>query len=209
MNKCSHEGWIDDYLLGRLEDGRRKEFEEHYFNCRTCFEALVERDEIVSALKDAPDIFAPEARRKPSPAGRVFAWLSPRQWALAGAAALLLVAGLTVLPQLRGPAPRFVMTGEETVRGGALALVFPIADVGAAPAELRWKPLGGNVEYQVSLYEGDLIWKSAAKEPRIALPEDIRARMTAGRVFSWQVKAFSAEGTLVAVSGRARFAIAG
>ncbi len=214
MNKCSYEGWIDEYLLNRLDDGRRKEFEEHYFNCPACFDMLVERDEIIGALKGAPSAFASEARRaapnrKTTGPGRVFAWLSPRQWALAGTAALLLAVVLAVIPRFRGPAPQFVMTGEETVRGGSLALIFPVADLGAAPAEFRWKSLGENVEYLVSIYEEGLIWKASSKEPRIVLPEDVRARMTAGRAFSWQVKAFSAEGTLIAVSGRARFAITG
>jgi hypothetical protein len=212
MNKCSFEGRIDGYLLGRLDADERKAFEEHYFDCRVCFDKLVERDEIIAALKAAPAIFAAEMRpaakpRKAAGPGWVFSRLAPRQWALVGAAAVLLVAALTIIPLFRGSSPHFVMTGEETLRGGSLVPVSPVADLKAAPIEFLWKAVGRDLEFQVSVYEEELIWKAAAKEPRILLPEDVRARMTAGHTYYWQVKAFTAEGTLVAASNRVRFSI--
>ncbi|TEU08210.1 MAG: hypothetical protein E3I52_02220, partial [Candidatus Aminicenantes bacterium] len=33
--KCKH--LIDDYLFDRLDDEKKKKFEEHYFNCPYCF----------------------------------------------------------------------------------------------------------------------------------------------------------------------------
>jgi hypothetical protein len=206
MNKCSFESRIDGYLLGRLDADERKAFEEHYFECRACFDKLVERDEIIAALKAAPPSFAAESRKVSGP-GWVFARLAPRQWALVGAAAVLLVAALTVIPLFRGSSPHFVMTGEETLRGGSLVPVSPVADLKAAPIEFLWKAVGRDIEFQVSVYEEELIWKAAAKEPRIRLPEDVRARMTAGHTYYWQVKAFTAQGTLVAASNRVRFSI--
>jgi hypothetical protein len=206
MNKCSFESRIDEYLLGRLDAGERKAFEEHYFDCRACFDKLVERDEIIAALKAAPPVFAAETRKASGP-GWVFARLAPRQWALVGASAVLLVAALTVIPLFRGSSPHFVMTGEETLRGGSLVPVSPVADLKSAPVEFLWKAAGRDLEFQISVYEEELIWKAATKEPRILLPADVRARLTAGHTYYWQVKAFTAQGTLVAASNRIRFSI--
>jgi len=107
----------------------------------------------------------------------------------------------------RGSSPQFVMTGEETVRGASLTLISPVDGVKGVPAEFRWQALGENVEYQVSIYDERLVWKTSTKESRIIPPEDVKLRMAAGRAYSWQVKAFSREGTLIAVSSRVQFAI--
>ncbi len=51
MRKCKFEDLIDNYLLNRLDGDKKKNFEEHYFNCPCCFETMVERDELISIIK--------------------------------------------------------------------------------------------------------------------------------------------------------------
>lgn len=212
MTECKYEGSIDRYLLHKMGEGERNEFEEHYFNCASCFTKMVERDEIIGVLKREKSVFAAEERpaieaRTAAWHERVFTFFTPKQWALAGAAAALLIAVLTMTPLLRNGHPEFVMNGEETVRGGSLTLISPVIDINAVPAYFEWKKLGHDVEYQVSLYNGDLLWKTSTKDNKVSLPKDIKSRMIAGQRYSWQVKAFSKEGTLIAVSSRVQFTV--
>jgi len=212
MIECKYEGWIDRYLLNRLGEGERNEFEEHYFNCASCFAKTAERDEIVSVLKRERSVFAAEERpaietRTAAWYDRVVAFLTPKQWALAGAAAALLVAVLTVTPLLRNTPPEFVMNGEETVRGVSLTLISPIIDIKTVPAYFEWKKLGEDVEYQVSIYNGKLLWKTSTTDNKVSPPDDVKSRMVAGQSYSWQVKAFSKQGTLIAVSSRVQFTV--
>ena len=51
MRKCKHEDLIDDYLLNKLTEEKKQEFEAHYFNCHVCFERMAERDEMLAAIK--------------------------------------------------------------------------------------------------------------------------------------------------------------
>ena len=67
--------------------------------------------------------------------------------------------------------------------------------------------LGADVEYQVSIFNGRLLWKTTTRDSRLTLPDDVKALMTAGQKYSWQVKAFSLQGTLIAVSSRVQFTI--
>ena len=213
MRKCQFENQIDDYLFNRLEGGDKDAFEEHYFNCRSCFELMEERSELISAVKSRGAwIFKPQPapeKRSLAPAfEKVFSYFTPRQWAtVAAAAAVLLVAVFGVLPQFKGPSPQFVLSDNEVVRGGSLTLMSPVIDVKVAPAFFEWKSLGQDVQYKIFLYNGGLIWTAATSENRIAVPEDVRQKMVSGQKFAWQVKAFSSRGTLIAVSSRLEFQI--
>jgi anti-sigma factor RsiW len=51
MKKCLFADQIDDYLLNRLEGEAQEQFEEHYFNCPSCFRQMEERDALVSTIK--------------------------------------------------------------------------------------------------------------------------------------------------------------
>lgn len=212
MKKCSYEARIDKYLLGKLEAKESAEFEEHYFNCSSCFGKLAERDDVIGVLKRDRSVFAAEERpaieaKRAAWYDKAFAFLTPRQWAFAGAAAALLVAVLTVTPLFRNAPPEFVLTGEDTVRGGSLTLISPVIDIGSVPAFFEWKSLGKDVEYLVSIYNGKLLWKTTTRNNRISLPDEVKALMIAGTKYSWQVKAFSPQGTLIAVSSRVQFTI--
>lgn len=213
MKKCQFEDNIDSYLLNKLEEGDRDIFEEHYFNCPTCFQKMQERNEIISAIKTRGVWIFKEER---GPAKNAFVpafekittFFTPRQWAtVAAAAALLLVTIFGVLPQFRSSAPRFVLSEKDVVRGKTLSLISPIIDVKAAPAFFEWTELGGDAEYKIYVSNHGLIWTAATKDTRIAVPDEIRRLMTPGENYSWQVRAFSTKGTLIAVSSRVQFQI--
>ncbi|MDH7512639.1 MAG: zf-HC2 domain-containing protein [Clostridiales bacterium] len=213
MKKCQFEDQIDGYLMNKLEGEDRDIFEEHYFNCPKCFQKMQERDEIISAIKTRGVwIFKEEsgpARKAFVPAfERVTTFFTPRQWAtVATAAALFFVIVFGVLPQFRSSAPRFVLSEKDVVRGKTLSLISPVIDVKAAPAFFEWTELGGDAEYKIYVSNHGLLWTAATKDTRIAVPDEIRRLMTAGENYSWQVRAFSSKGTLIAVSSKVQFQI--
>jgi hypothetical protein len=214
MSKCKFEDLIDGYLLKRLSEKDKEAFEEHYFNCSSCFEKLKERDVIIRTIKNYPQLLREEKTEARQPSRAIFkrevaAFFSPRQLALAGITALLLVVIIFVLvPRNQSPTPNFFLTDEETVRGSSITLISPVIDMNQIPSSFEWKKLGEEIEYQVSIFNHGLLWKAATKENRITLPEEVRAKMAPGEKYSWQVKAFSPDGTLIAVSSRVQFKIA-
>jgi hypothetical protein len=213
MKQCLFEDQIDDYLLHRLEGQAKGRFEEHYFNCSSCFAKLQERDDLVSAIKtQGASIFArerqPEPRGWAAAVGKLAEWLTPRQWtAAAVSAALILFAVFGALPLLRQQTPQFTLSDSEVVRGRSLSLLTPLIDVKAVPTYFEWGKLANAAEYKISIYNGELLWSATTAETRIAVPEDVKLRMVAGNSYAWQVRAFSASGTLIAVSSRVRFQV--
>lgn len=213
MKNCHYSEQIDDYLLNRLEGAAKEQFEEHYFNCESCFQTMEERDALISTIKARGAwIFRrePESRR----AEWVPAWkramssFTPRQWATVGvAAALLLVAVFSVLPRFQGQAPQFVLSDSEVVRGESLTLISPVIDVRSVPSYFEWRQLGEDIEYKISVYNSSLLWTATTKDTRIAVPEEVKRQMVAGQKYSWQVRAFSPKGALVAVSSRVQFQV--
>jgi len=213
MKKCQFEDQIDSYLLNKLEGGDRDIFEEHYFNCPSCFQKMEERNETISAIKTRglwifKEEPGPEKKALVPAFEKITTFFTPRQWAtVAAAAALLLVTIFGVLPQFRGSAPQFVLSEKDIVRGKTLSLISPIIDIKTAPEFFEWTKLGGDVEYKIYVSNHGLLWTEATKGARIAVPDEIRRLMTAGQKYSWQVRAFSTKGTLVAVSSRVQFQI--
>jgi len=213
MSKCRYEGLIDGYLLDKLRPEERTDFEEHYFICRSCFNKMSERDEIIQVLKREGVLTAPAGQ--PAATERAGAWLrgawaflTPRRWAAVGVSAAVLILCLWLfLPRTGTVAPPLVLTGDETVRGAALTAVAPVAGVPEAPAFLEWQSAGNDMEYKVSLAGKSPLMTASTKETRLVLPEDIRARLKRGTTYTWQVQAFKADGTLTAVSGRITFKI--
>ncbi len=56
MKNCEFEDFIDDYLLSRLVEDTEKNFEEHYFNCPCCFGKMVERQELISIVRNIREL---------------------------------------------------------------------------------------------------------------------------------------------------------
>ena len=96
MKLCQTDSHVDDYLLDRLDEAARGEFEEHYFNCPSCFTQVSERAEILAVIKArGATLFAGQQTAEPKTAGfleKLSALLSPRQWTAAALSAALVIA---------------------------------------------------------------------------------------------------------------------
>lgn len=212
MRKCKHEDLIDDYLLNKLSEEKKQEFEAQYFNCRVCFEKTAERDEMLTAIKyKGHTIFqdletGTEAERVPM-LEQIWAFFTPKQWTLAVATtAVLVVVALGVIPNLTTTSPQFFIN-DDLVRGGSIKLISPVIAVDAIPSQFRWESLGEDVEYKIEIYNHELLWSATTSNPYITLPQEVKERMVTGEKYSWQVKAFSAEGTLIAISSKVQFPV--
>ncbi|MGD8534301.1 MAG: zf-HC2 domain-containing protein [Candidatus Aminicenantes bacterium] len=213
MRNCKFEEMIDEYLLNRLTEDEKSTFEEHYFNCPSCFEKMVERDELVAAIKYKgqeifKDEYVSEAAKGETWWEKVTSFLTPRQWTtVAVSAALVAVLVFGVLPMLRPTSPQFFIN-DDAVRGGKITLISPVWESETVPAKFEWKKMGEDVEYKIYIYDnGNAVWDDATKENFIFLPENIKKTLASGEKYSWQVKAFSTEGTLISVSSRVEFKI--
>jgi len=217
MKKCNFEDYIDEYLLNRLESKEKENFEEHYFNCDRCFEKMVARDELIAVIKSEGQlIFADEEKQKEIREvffiEKIFSFLTPKQWAYAAVSvALVLLVLLNVVPLLKKTAlpPIFLdLDNEERVRGESISLISPVIDIDNVPSQFMWAPLGDNVDYKISIFfNHSPFWTATTKENKISLPEDVKNRMQSSRKYSWQVKAFSPQGILLAVSPKVQFKI--
>jgi len=202
MNRCRFDDKIDGYLLNRLEGTERDAFEEHYFNCERCFLRLQERDRLIRIVKArGPALLeAPPVRtllRRPAPLA----------WAAAAAGVVLVAATLLVLPRFGRQAPEIVLTGDGAVRGGTIACVSPRGDCPEPPAALEWQATGMDLEFRVYLFRSEVVWTRTTRANSIELPAEIRRRIADGGTYEWQVKAFSPQGGLAALSDRVRFQV--
>jgi len=213
MKMCKCEHLIDDYLFDRLHDEEKNKFEEHYFNCPYCFEKMAERDELISIIKLKGDMifqdeYVVEEEKGAAWFEKIPSFFTPKQWALISVyAALLLIVICVFIPYFK-PAPLQFFISEESVRGESITLISPVIDIKTVPSKFEWKDSGNDVEYRIYIYDnGDKLWSTTTKENFIVLPEEIRKLMTSGEKYSWDVKAFSPEGTLIAISSRVHFKI--
>lgn len=211
MKKCKYENLIDDYLLNRISTEKRKEFEDHYFNCPGCFEKLDERNTLISVIKNKGNVIFQDIRvlenTRETLFERFFAFLTPKQWAIAAVSVCaLLIIALGVVPNLKSPTPQF-MIDNQVVRGSSLSLISPVIDIQSVPSEFKWDDLGEGVEYKIYIYNGELLWSQTTTTNSVFLPEEVKSLMKAGEHYSWEVKAFSSEGNLIAVSSRVQFKI--
>jgi len=211
MNDCQHEEKIDEYLKGELSPDETARFEEHYFNCPSCFFKTREKSELLGLIQKAKEeIFSPaerDVRRRGAGLKRITEVLAPRRWmAVAATAAFALAAALLIVPNLKRANPGPIFNGDMAVRGDSLIIIAPMGEGKTAPAVFEWKPLASAAEYQVTLSGAKLDWTATTKETKIALPADIKAALKAG-IYVWQVKAYSSQGTLLAPSPKVEFKI--
>lgn len=202
MKKCRYEDKIDEYLLNRLEGTERDAFEEHYFNCEDCFRMLRERERLIGAVK-----LRGRALLEAPPVRSLVRRPAPLAWAAAAAGVALIAATILVLPRFGRRAPEIVLTGDGAVRGGTIACLFPNGDLPEPPAAFAWRAPGTDLEFRVYLFRSDVIWTETTRANALALPPEIRARIADGEAYEWQVKAFSPQGGLAALSDRVRFQV--
>jgi len=204
---------IDGYLLNKLSERDKELFEEHYFNCPACFEELQARSLIINTIKNHPEVLASEEVRAKVPLAarlkrELAAVFNVRQLATAGIISLIFLAVIiAVVPKRQALLPGFTLTDTETVRGSSITLISPVIDMNQVPSFFEWKKLGENVEYQISIFNHELLWKTTTKENRVVLPDEVKAKMVPGERYSWQVKAFGPDGSLIAVSSRVQFLV--
>jgi hypothetical protein len=209
MRKCKFEDLIDNYLLNRLDEGKKKNFEEHYFNCPYCFEKMVERDELISIIKYKGDMIFQDQLVVEEAKGmtwieKIVSLLTPKQWATAAVSTCLFLIisclFLYVIPN-RGPTPSPFPPLDDSIERGTQIKIKVI------PSKIEWSRLGEDVEYKIYIYNnGDKLWSTTTKENFIVLPEEVKRRMTLGEIYSCEVKAFSPQGPLKA-TGRTEFKI--
>lgn len=214
MRKCKFKEMIDSYLLNRLPEEEKNKFEEHYFNCHSCFETMVERDELISIIKSRgqsifKDEYVSEEAKGETWSEKISSFLTPRQWATVAASALIItVIILAFLPKLFKPSPPQFFINEDRVRGESITLISPVWESETVPSMFKWKKFGEDTEYKIYIYDnGFILWQNRTKENFIVLPKDVREVIASGEIYSWQVKAFSPEGTLISVSSRVQFKI--
>ncbi|HEX9901253.1 MAG TPA: zf-HC2 domain-containing protein [Acidobacteriota bacterium] len=210
MTSCCYQDEIDEYLLNRLSQEDKAAFEEHYFNCKACFQELKARAELLGVIKSrGQELFrAPDKAGLPLTRPRKLNF-KPALWGAAAAGAVALIVFVILVTRPPRTAPTFTLSGDDTVRGQAIGLISPRGDIAATPVFLEWSPLAQGAEYTVSLFDQQRLWSETTQECRIRLPEEVRQRMVPGQTYSWQVKAFSPQGALTAISSRLRFKIAG
>jgi hypothetical protein len=204
MRYCPQKSRIDDYLLNRMDESERTAFEEHFFDCASCFRALEKRDLVLRAVKAAGSAAFAVPSLSPRPRGH---WIFRPWMAVAGAAGALLAAGLLLGPGLLRKTPAWIPPTADTVRGGSITAVAPMGGVTAAPAALEWRPLGDGVGYAVTLSGPGLDWSDRTQEPRIALPAKVREALRPDTEYRWQVKAFAPQGFFMGTSGPQSFRI--
>ena len=216
MKLCQIDDRVDGYLLDRLDEAEREEFENHYFNCPACFKKVSERAAILAVIKEqGASIFKEQLTAQPEKSGliaRTLALLSTRQWAAAAvSAALIIVAVIGIQPKPNNATSMEFFVNDDVIRGTSVTLISPIIDISGVPKEFKWESAGEGVEYRIYIYnslqEQGQLWSGATTETSIFLPEEVGAMMVTGEKYSWQVKAFSAEGALIAVSNRIEFQI--
>jgi hypothetical protein len=212
MRKCPFDDQIDGYLAGRMTETENARFEEHYFNCPSCFENVRMKSELLDVIsRRGAWIFASDvqAERRLSLWEKVGASLTPRQWvAAAAAAAVILAVVIGIAPHFKPRSPELVFTGDETVRGESLTPISPLGDLGAAPAAFEWNTSTRAAEYQVTLLsDGETLWTETVHENRAALPEAVKTKLVPGGIYTWQVKAYAVQGTLLAASPKVQFRI--
>ena len=211
MKKCNYENLIDNYLLNQLSEEKKNTFEDHYFNCSSCFEKVEDRDSLISVIKSKGNKIFHDRREtgetQSSLFERIFSFLTPKQWSMAAiSACVLLIVGIGIVPNLKSPSPQFVLDSQ-SVRGASLALISPVENIQTIPSEFRWDNLGEDVEYKIYIYKDNLLWTTSTTLDSISLPEDVKDLMKAGENYSWEVKAFSQEGSLIAASNKVQFQI--
>jgi hypothetical protein len=168
---------------------------------------MVERDELISTVKHKADIIfhdleMDEISESAPLSERVFAFFTPRQWAMvAASAALILIIAIGVIPNLKTKAPEFFLDDGQ-IRGRSITLISD-----AIPTQFKWESSGEDLEYKIYIYNHGLLWEETTHNNFISLPKEIKAKMVLGVKYFWQVKAFSPEGTLVAESSKVQLPV--
>jgi len=196
---CKYNELIDEYLLNRLDLEQKNKFEEHYFNCRSCFSKLQAREKLISIIKLKGDsILSDNINAPESLWDRLFTRLPLKQIAFfAISAGMLIFLILTFYPTKKTAIPEFRLDDPHLMRGKSITLFTD-----ALPVQFKWESLGENIEYQITIFDQNVFWETTTKNNSVLLPKNIKSKMKTGIKYYWQVKAYSQTGTLIAKSDK-------
>jgi hypothetical protein len=214
MKNCKFEELIDEYLLNRLSEEKKEGFEEHYFNCPSCFEKMRERNELLRLIKTRgemifEDEFQLQEARGASLAERILSFLTPKQWAMtAVSAAVILVIVFGVIFRPNHPTFQIISSETETRSGKSIELLSPMLDINLVPTEFRWAKSDKELEYKFYIFSnGNQLWTTTTKENFVVLPEEVRNLIKPMVKYSWEVKGFIPQGAIVAFSSKVFFRV--
>jgi len=206
------------------ETPRRPEIVRHMESCAHCQAELALLHEFESAEPAADEIASVQwieselRRRQVAPSPRHTVWERLAEWWAAGgqrawvavAASLFVLVAAGVYTRQDG-APRTPSTSDGMVwRSGKFAVLGPVGEVAAGPAEFRWEAVAGAANYRIQLMEVDhtVVWTTSATLASVGIPDHVRAQFKPGRTFEWQVVAQNATGEQLAATDLQSFHIA-
>ncbi len=216
MKRCEFENKIDGYLLDKLSEKEKDEFEKHYFNCPICSKELIFREKIFEAIKEkGSEIFADVILEtykpiKISPFNKILYFFKVKKLALAFTIiSLIILASGSFFLYHKLTHPGFFPPSEEIIRGEVITLLYPHGELRKYPKYFYWKRIEGNPEYLLCIFDNknNLVWKVKTKNNRVKLPNKIKNTIKKENFYFWEVNAFSSQGSIIGKSRRGIFRI--
>jgi hypothetical protein len=88
-----------------------------------------------------------------------------------------------------------------------LTLIAPQGGIPKSPGKLAWNPVAGAAEYTIIVEGIEPTWTASTRDTSIGVPADIASRFVPGKSYSWRVKAYTAQGLLLAASAKTAFQV--
>jgi len=169
-DRCPSDEELAALALGELDPARRDALADHVTGCRRCSE-------------NAAILLETHAEASPQLAGgrsRRVTWIAAALFALAIAGTVVVLRSARREEAFRAASP------------AAAAAVEPAegATLTAPPSSLHWPAQRDAETYRVKLFtsSGDMLWDADARAlDRIAVPENVRSRLSPGSYF-WSVE---------------------
>jgi hypothetical protein len=187
------------YLAGKLSPAESEAFEEHYFGCDRCFDAIRRGTEIRAAVSGAPG----EASTQPRPETTPILTRRPKlprwQSALAAAAVVLVVLGIRKVAAPGGASETAVPAPSINAPRGSAASFTLTSHATSAVLVAAWSPPPSARTYRVRLLgtDGSLLFEREIADTSIMLPRDLIRGNT--QVY-WEVQALDALRSVIATS---------
>jgi hypothetical protein len=215
MENCKYERLIDDYLLDRLNEREKHEFEKHFFNCSICSEELVLREKVFETIMErGKEIFRDiiiqtHTPRKAFSFRELAYFFRVKKWAFASIVLSLFIVGGGIYYYYKVSHPGFKVPSKEVLRTETFMVISPQGEIQKSPSIFLWQKVEGAEKYIFSIYDknGIFIWKTKTKRNQIKLPEKIKKLLKRGNFYSWDVKAISSQNSILAQSRKAIFKV--
>ena len=196
-------------MIEAMEHGAagHEEIPAHVKRCPACQTELAlfrgfEAGEVKADERDAVDYILRRLRGEESAPGPSLwqrltgFWTPVRMGGFAvAAAALLLTIGLSTQWQSRRGTPE-TMQENDVLRSAVIRGISPQGDVAAFPDQIRWEPVPGAAEYNVTLSEVDrnVIFHKKFTTPALDVPQEVRTLMVPGKTVLLLITAMDSSG---------------